>query len=231
MRKLLKVLVLTLAVNFLVVAGLCGWLVQSAGVDRKKIEAMKAVLFPAPATQPTTQPGGSGATARPLLELEELLAKYAGRPPAEQLQYIRRTFDAQMAQLDRSHRGLLDLQRQVGLAQEKLERDRLALEEQKKKQEAKEQESQKLATDKGFQDSLTLYESMPSKQAKAMFMALDDDTVVRYVQAMEGRTAAKITKEFKTPAELERLKRIMDKLRTASALPASLPSAAVSGKE
>jgi flagellar motility protein MotE (MotC chaperone) len=230
MKKLWNVLILTLAMNFLAAAGGVGWLYQRGAIDKNKIQAIKAILFPPPpmtsaaTTQPATQP-----TTRPMLKLEELLDKYAGRPPAEQLDYIRRAFDSQMAQLDRAYRGLMDLRQQVELAQQKLDRDRLALEEQQKKLQAQEQESQRLAADKGFQDSLNLYQSMPAKQVKSLFMTMDDDTLVQYLQAMDSRAAAKIIKEFKTPQEVDRLKRIMDRLRQAQTPTTNPAQASVKG--
>jgi len=216
MKKLWNVLVLTLAVNFLALAGVVGWLRQEGRLDREKIEAIKAVLFP-PTTQPTVQLAENTATTRPVIRLEEMLAKYAGKPPAEQLEYIRQSFDSQMVQLERAQRGLLDLQRQVELAQQKLDGEKAGLEEQRKKLAAQEQESQRLAADKGFQDTLALYQSLPAKQAKAVFMGMDDQTAVKYLQAMEPRAVAKITKEFKSAEETERLKKLMEKMRPAQA--------------
>jgi hypothetical protein len=48
-------------------------------------------------------------------------------------------------------------------------------------------------------------------------MTLDDQTVVTYLQAMESRSAAKITREFKSPEEVERLKRLLEKMRQPQA--------------
>jgi hypothetical protein len=217
MKKLWSVLVLTLAINFLAVAGGVGWLYQTGRMDRDKVMAIKDLLFPPPPpAAPTTQPTEVPAS-QPSLKLEELLAKHAGLPAAEQLALIRQSFDSQMAQLDRAYRGLVDLQRQVDLAQKQLAVDRAALEKRRKELDIREKQTERLATDQGFQDTLSLYQSMPAKQVKAMFMTLDDQMVVQYLQAMEGRAAARITKEFKTPEELDRLKRIMEKLRTAQA--------------
>ncbi|HEX2972502.1 MAG TPA: hypothetical protein VHP11_09215 [Tepidisphaeraceae bacterium] len=215
MKKLWNVLILMLALNFLAAAGGVGWLYQRGAIDREKWKAIKAIMFPPAAAAPAATQPSELPTTRPMLKLEELLAKYAGHPPAEQLDYIRRAFDSQMAQLDRAYRGLVDLRQQVELAQQKLDRDRIALEEQRKQLQAREQEAQRLAVDKGFQDTLALYQSMPAKQVKSLFMTMDDDTLVQYLQAMDSRAAAKITKEFKTPQEIDRLKRIMDKLRQA----------------
>lgn len=218
-KRLWNVFVLTLAMNFLALAGGVGYLWSNGRLDRQKIQAIKQIVFPPPPPPivPATQPADAGPATRPILKLEELLAQRAGLPAAEQLQHIRQSFDAQMAHLDRQQRALLDLQRQVELGQQQLARDRAALAQQQKKLDALAQEQARMATDKGFQDSLVLYQSMPPKQAKQLLMGLDDDTVVRYLQAMEPRSASKIAKEFKTTEESERLKKIMDKMRIAQA--------------
>jgi Mg/Co/Ni transporter MgtE len=77
---------------------------------------------------------------------------------------------------------------------------------------------QKLAQDKGFQDSLQLYNSMPAKQVKAVFMGLDDETVVNYLQSMQPRRASMIIKEFKTPDELSRIARVLEIMRQSESL-------------
>src|SRR2546429_575963 len=84
-------------------------------------------------------------------ELEELLAKTAGRPAAEQLEYIQKSFDSQMAQLDRAQRELNDLNQQVEQARAKLNDERKALDDKEKKLTDREQQAQRLASDQGFQ--------------------------------------------------------------------------------
>ncbi|HVT89475.1 MAG TPA: hypothetical protein VHD56_11525, partial [Tepidisphaeraceae bacterium] len=63
MKKLLTVVILTLALNFLAVAGGVGWLYQSGKLDRTKVAAIKDILFPKPVDQPTTQPAEAPTTA------------------------------------------------------------------------------------------------------------------------------------------------------------------------
>src|SRR5882724_9266393 len=105
MKKLLSVIALTLALNFLLVAGGAGWLVKTKHLDKDRIQAIKKILFPppeeAPADSPTTQPD---ATTQPSVRLDELLAKASGRTAGEQVEFIQQTFDAQAAQLDRRER-------------------------------------------------------------------------------------------------------------------------------
>jgi hypothetical protein len=223
MKRLFNVLVLTLAVNFLAVAGLVGWLHQTKRIDRAKVDAIRDILFskdkpPAPTTQPTSDP-----TTQPALNLDALLAKTAGRSATEQVRFIQQTFDAQMVQLERRERELADLQRQVDLAKEQLTRDRADIDRQRADLASMRDEQTRLAGDKGFQDSLGLYTSLPSKQVKQVFMTLDDATVMNYLQAMEPRAAARIMKEFKSPEELKRIQTIMEKMRQAT--PAAAPNA------
>jgi len=217
MKKLLNVLSLTLAINFLIVAGFVAYLYRDGRLDRARITAIKEILYPPPPPEvPASQPV-TDKLAEPTMKLEELLAKTAGRPAAEQLEYIRKSFDSQMAQLDRAHRELLDLNQQVEKARAKLNDERAGLDQKEKKLADREQQAQRLASDQGFQDSLSLYQTLPAKQVKTIFMGLDDAVVIQYLQAMESRTAAKITREFKSPEESQRLQRLLERMRQPQA--------------
>jgi multidrug efflux pump subunit AcrA (membrane-fusion protein) len=216
MKKLLTVIMLTLGLNFLALAGGVGWLFKNHKLDREKIMAIKEIVFPKPAPEvPTTEPSDE-PTTQPIMRLDELLAKATGRSASEQVEFIQHAFDAQMAILDRRQRELIDLQRQVDLSKEQMSKDRSALDEQKKALDAREQQATKLASDKGFQDSLALYNGMAPKQVKTIFMGLDDQTIKNYLEAMEPRTAAKIVKEFKSADETARIQKIMEQMRLAA---------------
>src|SRR5688500_502986 len=81
MKKLLNILVLALAVNFVALLAGVGYLYQSKRLDRERVHAIRDLLFPphAPDGAATTQPTDR-ATTQPVLKLEELLAAQAGRP-------------------------------------------------------------------------------------------------------------------------------------------------------
>lgn len=234
MKKLLNVIALTLAMNFLAIAGGVAWLYQSGQIDREKITAIKQIVFPPPdnaqGAEATTQPGDAdSATTRPMLQLEELLAQHAGHAPGEQVEFIQNAFDAQMAELDRTRRELNDLARQVELARQQAMRDRLALTRETSELADREALAAKLAADEGFQDSLKLYTSMQAKQVKTVFMTLDDETVRNYLQAMQPRQATKIIREFKTPDEMKRIETVMEKMRLAEEVAAdAAPESAAS---
>ncbi len=213
MKKLFDAIVVLLAVNFLAIAGGVGWLYQSGRLDHKRVGAIKEVLFPpspteAPATQPATP------EARPAAQrLQELLARHAGRSAAEQVDFIQQTFDATTVQLDRREREVTDRERQVSTANAKLAEDRKTLEAERQRLTDQERQADRLAGDKGFQDTLSLYNTMTGKQVKGVFMTMDEALAAQYLDAMTPRAAAKILKEFKLPDEADRMKRILEKMR------------------
>lgn len=213
MKKIWNLLVLTLAMNFLLAAGAVGWLYQNGHLDKERVVKIKEVVFP-PATQPvpTTQPTSDTAD-HSKDQLDALLARHANLPAGQQAEFIRQAFDSQIAELDRRTRELQDLQAQIDLANTKLVADRAALEADRKKLTDEQEQAKKLATDQGFQDSLNLYNSMPAKQVKSIFMTLSDDAMMQYLKAMDSMVAGKIIKEFKTPDELERVQRILEMMR------------------
>lgn len=214
MKKLFGLLVLVLALNFLAVGGGVGYLFQSGRVDKAKIAKIREILLPPPGAAPTTRPSAVAPAHQPM-NLANLLDKHPGQSVIEQVDFIRKTFDAQMLELDQRQRELMDLKRQVDLANQKLAADRAALDKRQKELVAKEQEAQRLQSDTGFQNSLDLYTAMPPKQVKSIFVNLSEQTVQQYLQAMDTRTAGKIIKEFKTPDETAFIERVLERIRQA----------------
>jgi hypothetical protein len=221
LKKIVNVIVLTLAMNFLLVVAGSAVLLKKSQMDRQKFTAVKKLLFET--SQPTTQVASTEpvATTEPADRLAELLAKASGRPAGEQVDFIRQAFDVEMAELDRKQRELADLQYQVELARNQTKLDRAKVEQDQKDMQQAKDEQTRLASDKGFQDSLELYNVMPSKQVKTIFMSLSDDTVMQYLVAMEPRAAGKIIKEFKLPEETARIQKVLEKIRQSQASPAA----------
>lgn len=218
MKKLLNVLILTLAFNFVLAACGVAYLAKTGALTREKVTAIKAILYPA-TTQAVVvaEKNIPDATTQPTLRLEELLAKVSGRPAGEQVEFLQRTFDAEMAQLDRREQ---EISRNAAEAKAALknaadERDRLAAVQ--KKLDAREKAIKTQVEDKGFEESLAVYNEMSAKQVKDVFTSLDDATVTKYLRAMEPSRAAQICKEFKSPQDIERVQRIMELIRQPQA--------------
>jgi len=133
------------------------------------------------------------------------------------------SFDTQMTILDRRFQDLSDQRKTLEQARTQLDKDREKLLAEQKQLTTAEQAQAKLQTDKGFQETLELYSTMPAKQVKTIFMSLTDDTMIQYLRAMEPRVATKIIKEFKSPEENERVGKVMEKMRQAQASTAAPP--------
>jgi hypothetical protein len=219
MKKLLSVFAWTLALNFLAVIAGVAWLYSAHKLDRDKVQQIKDLVF-APATQPAaTQPTAEArdATTQPTLRLEEMMAKVSGRSASEQVEFMQSTFNAHMALLDRRFQDLQNQRRTLDQAKSQIDKEREKLTAEQKALAAAREEQAKLLADKGFEDTLNLYNTMPAKQVKSVFMTMTDETMIQYLRVMEPRTATKIMKEFKTPAETERIGKVMEKMRQAQA--------------
>jgi flagellar motility protein MotE (MotC chaperone) len=217
MKKFLSVIAWTLALNFLAAVGGIVWLYKSGKLDRDKVHQIKELVF-APATQPVEeQPEPRDPTTQPTLKLEEMLAKVSGRSASEQVEFMQKTFDAERMILDRRLEDLRNQRRTLEEAKRQADKEREKLVADQKKLAAAQQEQAKLVTDKGFQDTLSLYNTMPPRQVKTIFMTMNDETMVQYLRAMEPRTASKIMKEFKTADEEARIAKVMEKMREPQA--------------
>lgn len=230
MKKLLGLIAGILALNFLAVAGGVGYLFKTGHLDKSRLTAIKAILFPPPPPDVTVANSAEAAT-QPSMALEELLKKAAGRSAEEQVDFIQKSFDSRIAELDLRQRQLNDQQRQIDFGRQRLIADRTALEAEKKQLKAAEDQAALQAGDQGFQDSLQLYSNMPSKQVKTIFMSLSDETMMRYLEAMPAKSAAKIIKEFKTPDETDRIQKVLERMRQRESAAASQPVAAASPAE
>ncbi|HQY87773.1 MAG TPA: hypothetical protein PK402_03890 [Tepidisphaeraceae bacterium] len=205
MKKFATVIVLVFAINFVGVLGGAGFLIGTKKINEEKFGEIKAILFPIvppAATQPAE--GIDPATTQPILRLDDLIKEQAGKPPADQMQTIREAFEAQTANLEKQRREIIDLRRQLELAQGKVESDRVALEAREQALAKREQSLNSSTEDKGFASALDVYNTLATKQVKDIFMGLDDAVVVRFLQSMEARRVAKVLKEFKTEEEMFR---------------------------
>ncbi len=218
MKQLWNILVLTFALNFLLIVGGIGYLVYDQRLTQETVTQIREILYPPPPSLEQEQDSTSETPAEPTLILDDLLAEYTGFSAAQTVEQVQHRFDAQLAQLERRHQELRDLQAQIDLAQRQLAIDRENLAKQEQALRLEQEEQLRLQNDKGFQDSLALYQTMPAKQVKEVFKGLDDSTIIRYLQAMQPRTAARIVKEFKTPDEISRIQRILEQMRQADSM-------------
>jgi hypothetical protein len=224
-KKLMSVVTLVLALNFIGVVAGTAWVWKSGHVDKEKLKALKLVLYPAD-SQPATEPVTGAPTTAPVDRLDELLAKAAGRPASEQIQYIKDQFTSDMAELDRQKVELMDLRAQDDMARNQAADAMAKVVEARAALAQAKADDEKVKSASGFKDTLALYEIMPTKQVKTIFMTLGDPTVVAYLDAMPPARAAKIIKEFKSPEETDRIQKVLERLRMP---PTTAPAGTTAG--
>ncbi|MEM8874945.1 MAG: hypothetical protein AAGD32_11905 [Planctomycetota bacterium] len=213
-KRFLTATVFILALNFLVALGAAAYFWTSAGMDSEKMSAITDIMYPpdeAPTGELETVEDDVAPTS--LEQLEELLAVDPLASASERVDAIEEAFTARLEQLDRRRRELRDLRAQLRLAQQNLLVDRESVAVREAELAAFAAEAEKLANDRGFQDTLKLYQGMKPKQVKNVFLDLDDETVVQYLTAMNPRTANKILAEFKTPGEVVRVRQLLELMR------------------
>ena len=219
MKKLLNVIAVTLALNFIAAVGGIAYLFKTGKLDKEKIAAIKLLMGPA-TTQAVMEAKKDqiDMTTQPTIrKLDELLAQVSGRPAGEQVEFLQRKFDAQMSQLDRRQQEILALKDQVARDREAQDKRQKALDAFENKLKERDKVLAKDIQDKGFAESLALYDSMAPKQVKDAMAGMDDATATKFLRAMEPARAAKILKEFKTPADAERVQKIMQLIRGSQA--------------
>jgi flagellar motility protein MotE (MotC chaperone) len=150
--------------------------------------------------------------------LEQLLAEQPATPHVAVTAQVDEAVAAQAQELERRGREMIDLRRQLTLAQRQVLADRQAVEAGEAALAQKVDRQAELAADEGFQSTLAFYESMPAKQAKDLFLNMDEPAVATYLAAMKSRSAGKIVKEFKQPDERDFLQRVMAEMRSAESV-------------
>ena len=218
-KKLFAASVAVLAINFVAMLVAGAMLAQRAGVDRAKIEAVRDVLFP-PETPVVVEPAAESVEPdlpTPMQELVALLDAQAGKPPEARVSDVADALDARTAALARDRRELADREAQVLAATRKLAQERAAFEAESKAWTEAVAAAQARAGEAGFAESLALLTAMPAKQAKGVLAECDDEAALRYLRAMEPRTAAKVLKEFNTPLETRRVSEWLEQMRQGDA--------------
>jgi len=211
MKKLANLVAWILALNFLMALGGVVFLNRTGHLNKATVAAIKKLLYPPPPAPPAV--AQANPATQPTFQLENLLRKASGMSAINQVNFLQQTFDARTAELDRRQVEIEDQQNQVDLASQKLAADRAEFEKEKQALLAQEQQANKLATDQGFQSTLQLYMSMQPAQVKQIFLTLSDKAVAQYLGAMDARTASKIIRQYKTPAEVARIQQVLELMR------------------
>ncbi len=207
MKQIFNLIALVAIAHFLILSGLIGYLIASGKLNSESATLIASALR---GDKLTTQPATAPAAATTQPKVVEKKKKKADH-----------SFEAtemQLAVIDRQKRTLEDRYERVRDAELKLIHDRENFLSKRKNFFSQVEMMQKAGKDEGFKKALELYSKIPAKEAKDDFMKLDTDIVVKYMINMSKQTAAKILREFKTPAEQKKREEILEHIRTREIL-------------
>jgi len=138
-------------------------------------------------------------------------------PIAERLEDENLRNELTMRKLDRKEKDIKILQRNLFLARQLMDSQKEDIEKIRQELDTRLKDTQTQLNDEGFQKTVTLFEGLPAKQTKQMFMHLitgnQTEQVVAYLEAMKPRKATSILKEFKTPEEITAVVELTERLR------------------
>jgi flagellar motility protein MotE (MotC chaperone) len=215
LKRLLSVMVVVLALNFVVTLGAGTVFVYQAGLDREKMEQVRELLFPPPVeeVEPLEADDLEPAQLDAAAQISALLAEESGASPAERISSQEAAIDHRAADLARIRRELADRARQLEQATARLADERDAFARVRDAWQAEVDAAMARSNDAGFNQAVELYSAMPARQVKDLLLGLEDDTLLAILRAMEVNVSAKILREFKTDPEKERARRVLEMMR------------------
>lgn len=221
MKTLFAVISILAILHVLAALGFVGWMVATERVDRERLEKIQTIFeksVPDAKAEAAKQQKIDDAATEQAARLAALQGRSAGPESITQrLVAEQQRNEITLRQIERTREEVESLQRNLQLAQKRVEDQYAQLMDEKKQLEQRLAEIEKQRNDEGFKKAVELYESLPSKQTKSMFMTLlrnnQIDQVVAYMEAMEPRKAAGVLKEFKTPDEIAKAVELTEQLR------------------
>ncbi|MFW5699167.1 MAG: hypothetical protein ACOCYN_04855 [Planctomycetota bacterium] len=221
-RALGLALLVVMAVNLLLLAGVVAWLGATGRLSRERVQQVVAIFEPTLEQQQQAE-----AEAARQAELDKQKQVEVAR--LEQAAQGSQTLQQRLAEQDtRSQMNALIVDRlkaESAAIRQRLEMSKQTvtqlteqLEEQRAAMEAYVAQREAQRTDEDFQQAVAFYEQMKPKQAKASFLDLigegRSESVIDYLSAMQPRKAGAVMREFKDEQEIAIATDLLQQLRS-----------------
>jgi DNA repair exonuclease SbcCD ATPase subunit len=220
MRMLGQVIAVIAILHVLAGAAFVGYLGVTHRLSRERLAQVKAIFALSVADQEAADEQAA-AKAKAADEEAARLSRAAGlasASAAETLEAQRQRDELMLLQLQRTRREIEDLQQNMQLTRKRMEKERDQLQAMRKEAEARLEALRKELDDEGFKNAIVLYEQLPPKQVKQIFLDMmragDTTQVATILHAMEARKASGVLREFKDMRELPQAAELMNQLRT-----------------
>lgn len=232
MRSVLMSILLLLALHFVALGGVVGWL---GATDRLSEERARRVVEMFELT--VAEQEQREAEREREEEAEREKAREAARLEAvaegpqtlqDRLAAEQRADALAMHRVERLQRETEDLRQQIERAKKLIsdQQDALKAEREQFQQQVEAHNERRSSED--FQQTVQMYEQLRADQAKRMFQELladgEQELVVDYLAAMQLRKASKVLKAFQTDEEIEQATALLERLRKRGVYPLGKPS-------
>ncbi len=206
-------------VNLLALVLFTAWLWQSGRLDRRRIDAVRDMLSQTIQAEAEAQQAAAETARQAEAErMDESLQSNPPLPSAQQINQLSAINAREQLTLQRLEDEKNMLVEQLRLQSQKMNQERAEFEAQRAAWEQATKADRERQADGQFQKTVTLYETLPAKQAKAMLVELVDRNqtaqAIAYLDAMDSRAAAKILRELKTDVENQLATELLEQLRT-----------------
>jgi hypothetical protein len=221
MKTLWRVIAIMAVLHVLIGIAGVAWLYSSDRLSRDRVAAVRELLKPTLAEE-TKQKAKLEEMQKAADAQADRLAslKGAGNGPetvAQRLAEERQKHEVTIRQLERAREDIESLRKNLQLAQQKIEQEHKVTLAEKASLEKRVTELEKQFNDAGFKKAVALYESLPAKQVKDMFLQMltsgKTGDVVNFLEAMQPRKAGAILKEFKSSQEINQAVELTQRLR------------------
>jgi chromosome segregation ATPase len=222
MKTLWQAISVIAVLHVLLALGLLVFLVGTDRLNRERVSAVKDTFETTIAAEQQAEQEAA-KLEQEAKEQAERLARLTGADQtvvttAERLEEDQRRTEYALQRLERTREEIEDLKRNLTLLQQSAREQQQEVAEKQQAFERMVKEWREQRNGEGFGQAVELYEQLPPKQTKSMFIELLEeggmDEVVRYLEAMQPRKAAGVLREFKTDEELSWAVQLTERLRT-----------------
>ncbi len=218
MRSALLAIAVLAVLHILAAAGLVGWLAATGRLSSERLTEVKQTFGPTVAEEQEREQQAAALAEQTRREAERQAQLTGGTAStAEKLEAEQRRNELILRQLERTRQEIQSLTTNLHLARRHMEEQREQLLASREELEQRLEAIESRLNDEGFKKTVSLYETIPPRQAKQMFVDLmgagETDQVVAYLEAMEPRKAAGVLREFKEPQDITLAVTLTERLR------------------
>jgi len=214
-------LVAVVLLNVAALGALAGWLGATGRLNKARVQKMVEV-FDQTIAQDERERQKAKQQAKKQAERAERAARLERVKDGpitmqDRLAAKQRADQVAMHRLNRLQAETGDLRQQIERAKQRITEQKQQLEQKREKFQQFVDERTQQMQEEDFQKAVEMYESVGADKAKRMFQQLlqqgKQDQVVKYLAAMQPRTASRVLQAFETPQEVQQATDLVERLR------------------